>query len=289
MVQILKPSKRRTTKALKDVGQRLEPLPLEGHLPLKDPFPFNRLPVELRLRVWQFTAEPRHIMIWQPKPLHEYFYFRYTSFPVALHVCTESRSGVLPQYTRILLSPEGRHYEIRRNPRVDYFNGGKKCNIYSYNGRKHYVNYINFALDTVVFPCDFNHFHTPKALSENFKLIQSIVIGTDLYDKISSNTISTLRELPSLKAIHILVSGHPETGSIYDPSVRYKLSMTGAPQGYGWESLLASYRRLIAEDWKGDPPLKGLVAIQKPSSYSEPADELCCGEYRDWMGQPTSG
>ena len=62
---------------------------------------------------------------------------------------------------------------------TDYSNQSQKyCDIYI---EKHYINYINFAIDTIVFLNDYWLFAVSKALSDKFQLIQSITICTDIY------------------------------------------------------------------------------------------------------------
>lgn len=248
----------------------------------------DRLPTELRLEIWRLTIEPRQVVIWQAKRHSEDFYFRYTSFPAALHVCRESRTELLRQYIPLSLSrplslPRQKHYYTRSRPLVKYFNTRqKRCSIYLSDGRKHYVNYVNFAVDTIVFPGDYDLSMVSKALLGKFQFIQSVAIGLDMYGKIGHDTMRGLLQLSSLNSIYVILGGIGEENfKLCDPSTRYKLSLDGAPQGYTWGCLLSSYRRLIAKDWGQNlVPLQGLLA---PSPSSVLANELCCGQFRDWM------
>jgi hypothetical protein len=102
----------------------------------------------------------------------------------------------------------------------------KRGDIYSFNTRKHYINYINFSVDTVVFPNDHELFAASKALLDKFQLIQSIVIHPDNYQEIWPQIVCRLRNLSNLNAIYIIVSGISEdTFQLYDPSARYELSL----------------------------------------------------------------
>lgn len=275
------PHRRRNTKATRQIP-RLSKLATPG---------LDRLPKELRLEIWRLTVEPRHVVIWQAKRYSEDFYFRYTPFPAALHVCRESRIELLRQYTPLSLSrplslPRQKRYHTRSRPRIKYFNPRqKRCSIYLSDGRQHYANYVNFAVDTVVFPGDYDFSMVSKALLDKFHRIQSVAIGLNMYGAIGHDTMRGLLQLSSLNSIYVILSGISEYNfKLYDPSTQYKLSLEGAPQGYTWSCLLSSFRRLIAKDWGPNPvPLQGLLATQEICPYTVPNNEFYCGQFRDWM------
>jgi hypothetical protein len=259
---------------------------------------FYRLPTELRLKIWWLTVEPRQVVIWQHRSYLEDVYFRNTPFPVALHVCRESRTELLQQYTPLSLPRplslhrQKRHcYNTRPRPRINYFSPcQKRRSVYFADGRKHYDNCVNFAIDTVVFPGDNDRSMVHKALRGKLQFIQSVAIGLDMHEKIGDNNMRLLLQLSSVNSIYVILGGmggyrfNGYNYKLYDPSTRYELSLDGAPQGYTWSCLLSSYRRLIAKDWGQNPvPLQGLLAHEEPSPDSVPANQLYCGDFCDWM------
>ncbi|KFZ23245.1 hypothetical protein V502_02273 [Pseudogymnoascus sp. VKM F-4520 (FW-2644)] len=228
-------------------------------------FAFDRLPTELRLQIWWLTVKPRQVVIWQAHRFPDDFYFRYTTFPVALHVCRESRNELLEQYIPLPL------------PRHDH-PGREYYEFYPSNGGKHYMNYVNFAIDTVVFPFDYDPDVLFRDLLPNLHLIQYIAISLGFHGRVADDIINHLRQLPSLKSIYVIVGAISEDEfKLYDPSARYKLYLDGAPPGYSWKSLLASYRGLIAYYWKQETesvPFQGVLACQEPYAL-----ELAQGGY----------
>jgi hypothetical protein len=91
---------------------------------------FNKLPIEIRLEIWRQTIQPQNIAISDGEVRPWRFQYRFNrTFPVALHVCRESRNELLPQYTRLSLKPT-RNYEPR----------SLAC------------RYVNFNIDTIILP-----------------------------------------------------------------------------------------------------------------------------------------
>lgn len=232
---------------------------------------FNHLPIELRLQIWQLTIEPRQVVVWQASRYSDDFYFRYTAFPVALHICRESRNELLRQHTPLTL------------PSHHHRTGHQRS--YPSNGRKHYVNYVNFAIDTVVIPGDYNLSVVFRDVFPESHLIQSIAIGVDMYGRFSRDTMHHLQQLPSLNSLYVIIAAiREEKFELYDPSTRYKLYVDEAPPGYSWKSHISSYRELIAKDWVQEPvPFKGLLASGYGKFDPTNKDVFFCDLYRHWM------
>jgi hypothetical protein len=124
-------------------------------------------------------------------------------------------------------------------------------------------------------------------MGKQSQMIQSIVVGTDIYGDIGESAIKLLSKLPHLNSlrIHLGGIGVEKELLVFDPTVEHELWMDSAPKSYCWSSLLEAFRRRIAKHWPWELlPWKGFSSmdnryepryIDKKSFY--------IGEFRDWM------
>jgi hypothetical protein len=228
---------------------------------------FNKLPLEIRFKIWQYTLQPQNVAIAQDndRPWEFQYHFNHTPFPVALHVCQESRNELLRQYTCLSLTPT--HYRQPLSP---------PC------------RYVNFAIDTFIFPnLEYGLQPSFVAIGEQSQGIQSIVVGTDMYGDIGYNDVELLSKLPHLNSLRIHLGGIGVYKEIlvFDPTVEHELLLDRAPESYCWSSLLGAFQRRIAKHWSGGLiPWKGFSSMD---NFREPRyiheKSFYVGEFRKWM------
>jgi hypothetical protein len=98
--------------------------------------PFPELPLELRLKIWRFTEEPRNVLIHLTYPPHqddgtpnsEYIEhlppsIRRTPPPVTLKICRESRCEALKRYTLL----QGNYFATTGTEVVNWENDTVVC------------------------------------------------------------------------------------------------------------------------------------------------------------------
>jgi hypothetical protein len=118
-------------------------------------------------------------------------------------------------------------------------------------------------------------------------MIQSIVVGTDIYGDIRERDIKLLSKLPNLNSLRIHLRGIRVEKEllVFDPTVEHKLWMDSAPGSYCWSSLLEAFRRRIAKHWPREPlPWKGFSSMDnrfKPRYINKRS--FYVGLFRDWM------
>jgi hypothetical protein len=115
----------------------------------------------------------------------------------------ESRNELLPQYTCLSLTLT-RHYRPLSLP----------------------CRYINFAIDTFIFPdLEYSLKLFFAAIRRQSQMIQSIVVSKDIYSDIRERDIKLLSELPRLNSlrIHLGGIGVKKELLVFDPIVDHKL------------------------------------------------------------------
>ncbi|KAF2027755.1 hypothetical protein EK21DRAFT_71285 [Setomelanomma holmii] len=100
-------------------------------------YPFPRLPLVLRLAIWEMTVEPREVEVRIVQPMPEdprepYVHMVSSTIPAALHTCREARNHGL--YRRISLDVDEQHGTDRRyvwlNLNIDLIDIGKSHLVY---------------------------------------------------------------------------------------------------------------------------------------------------------------
>jgi len=124
-------------------------------------------------------------------------------------------------------------------------------------------------------------------MGKQSQMIQSIVVGTDIYGDIGERDIKLLSKLPHLNSlrIHLGGIGVEKELLVFDPTVEHELWMDSAPNSYCWSSLFKAFRKRIAKHWPQELlPWKGFSSmdnrlepryVDKKSFY--------VGLFRDWM------
>jgi hypothetical protein len=124
-------------------------------------------------------------------------------------------------------------------------------------------------------------------MGKQSQMIQSIVVGTDIYGDIGESTIKILSRLPHLNSLRIHLGGIRVEKEllVFDPTVEHELRMDNAPVSYCWASLFDVFQKRIAQHWPCELLLwKGFSSIDnrlEPRYINERS--FYVGLFRDWM------
>jgi hypothetical protein len=151
--------------------------------------------------------------------------------------------------------------------------------------------YVNFKIDTFVFPgCSLldNAF---RAMGEHSQFIQSLAFSTDMHNNIDPRNVQAIKlKLPQLKAIYIHqgISAQSYHIEIYNPCREYLVPKVFQRCGryqriyhWNWDSFLESLKEHVAERWGShEVPFKGIVSCDPRRSKGV---AFYIGEIRHWM------
>lgn len=239
----------------------LETKPFHDHFYL-----FSRLPIELRLRIWQFAAHPRVIEIrsWGDTQRNQYTPIKYTvathRLPPILHINSESRREALRIYKRVkigvsttVMDPSRTYVPWRHhphNPHTPYNQWRQDFFLFPLAFPYRPVEiYLDFSRDTIYLGPEFRSQHLQSfltTLDEGFELsgLQYLALDRKLWIgsqqgrwEYLRNSLYSLRLRP-LKALYIIPDDEinclddryyyrPHTISLLEPAMKYKFRPAG--------------------------------------------------------------
>jgi len=208
-----------------------------------DVFPFNKLPPELRVKIWQRTFESRTVVL---DAADINIRLPRTPNPIALSVCKESRVETL-KYYQVIFVDNSRQYLIYFNPNLDSLTSMTNSiineTIYSQDER------IDVQFQSLCF--------LAKWYPESAKTIQSITIS----DPYWSTILSGSRRLPFPNLRKLVIS--PSESVYISHSLSHQNIREVAVQ------LVKDFVRIGNDDEIAD------VIIQTPATYRESRMRNC--------------
>jgi len=227
---------------------------------------FSKLPVELRLRIWQFAAHPRVIEIrsWGDTQRNQYTPIKYTVSPhrppSILHINSESRREALRIYKRVkigvsttVMDPSRTYVPWRHHPynaHTPYNQWRQDSFVFPLAFPYRPVEiYLDYSRDTIYLGPEFRSQHLQSfltTLDEGFELsgLQHLALDRKLWIgsqqgrwEYLRNSLYSLRLRP-LKALYIIPDDElnclddryyyrPHTISLLEPAIKYKFRPAG--------------------------------------------------------------
>lgn len=235
--------------------------------PFHTNFPiFSELPIELRLRIWQFAAHPRVIELrsWGDTQRNQYTPVKYTvtphSPPSILHINSESRQEGLRIYKRVkigvstaVMDPNRTYVPWRHHPHNPYtpYNRWRQDSFAFPLAFPHQPVeiYLDYSRDTIYLGPEFHSQHLQSFLTssgEGFELAEVQHLALDRKLWIGSqqgrweylrNSLYSLRLRP-LKVLYIIPDDEvnslndkfyykPHSISFLEPAITYKFRPEG--------------------------------------------------------------